>query len=297
MPAPRVTRKQSGEFSKEEEKIRLVLQEINSKLKTVVQNKENVNAALTPIQSLIDRNKLSIGCKLSGPLRGKVIAMYTNAKKACEEEEQLLRKLLSKIDEIHNMQYQMRRTSQMRRGALMQLLMYHARTMRLWIGPLDTHPPALVGAIGYPDSLPIKVGSEVAAFVSDIWMLAEVVSVNASGVYEVKDVDDEQKAKYTVRRSRLIPLPIWRADPLRDGHALFPVNAIVLALYPQTTCFYKGVVERVPEKASDDYLVAFEDSSFAQGFSPPLPVPQRFIIAHKIPRPYKRKANHSCDED
>lgn len=84
--------------------------------------------------------------------------MYFPAKKACEEEEQLLRKLLSKIDEIHNMQYQMRRTSQMRRGALMQLLMYHARTMRLWIGPLDTHPPALVGAIGYPDSLPIKVG-------------------------------------------------------------------------------------------------------------------------------------------
>uniref|UniRef100_A0A915C5J7 SGF29 C-terminal domain-containing protein n=1 Tax=Parascaris univalens TaxID=6257 RepID=A0A915C5J7_PARUN len=78
MPAPRVTRKQSSESSKEEEKIRLVLQEINSKLKTVVQNKENVNAALTPIQSLIDRNKLSIGCKLSGPLRGKVIAMYTN---------------------------------------------------------------------------------------------------------------------------------------------------------------------------------------------------------------------------
>lgn len=92
------------------------------------------------------------------------------------------------------------------------------------------------------DEVFLKVGSEVAAFVSDIWMLAEVVSVNASGVYEVKDVDDEQKAKYTVRRSRLIPLPIWRADPLRDGHALFPVNAIVLALYPQTTCFYKVFV-------------------------------------------------------
>lgn len=84
-----------------------------------------------------------------------------------------------------------------------------------------------------------QIGAEVAAYVDDMWILAEVVNVYRAGKYEVKDIDEEQKAKYTVRRSRLIPLPRWRADPLRDSHALFPVNALVLALYPQTTCFYK----------------------------------------------------------
>lgn len=55
----------------------------------------------------------------------------------------------------------------------------------------------------------------------------------------------------------------------------------MLALYPQTTCFYKGVVEQTPARASDDYLVAFEDPSYPTGASPPLPVPQRYVIAYK----------------
>lgn len=84
---------------------------------------------------------------------------------------------------------------------------------------------------------------EVAAFIDGIWMLAEVTCVFASSKYEVKDIDDEQKAKYIVRRSRMIPLPRWRADPMRDNHSLFPVDAIVLALYPQTTCFYKVITK------------------------------------------------------
>lgn len=84
---------------------------------------------------------------------------------------------------------------------------------------------------------------EVAAFIDGIWMLAEVTGVFAASKYEVKDIDDEQKAKYIARRSRMIPLPRWRADPMRDSHALFPVGAIVLALYPQTTCFYKVINE------------------------------------------------------
>lgn len=79
----------------------------------------------------------------------------------------------------------------------------------------------------------------MAAYVDGIWMLAEIVSVLGGQKYEVKDIDEEQKMKFMVRRSRMIPLPRWRADPSRDSHALFPVNAIVLALYPQTTCFYK----------------------------------------------------------
>ena len=66
-----------------------------------------------------------------------------------------------------------------------------------------------------------------------------------------------------------------------DPDALFPEEAVVLALYPQTTCFYKGVVEQVPVIPTDDYLIAFEDSSYPSGYSPPLPVPQRYVVAFK----------------
>lgn len=81
--------------------------------------------------------------------------------------------------------------------------------------------------------------------------------------------------------SKLIVLPHFRADPRRDAHALFPPQAIVLALYPQTTCFYKGVVQSRPQLPTDDYQIAFEDSTYPTGLSPSLPVPQRYVIKFK----------------
>lgn len=75
--------------------------------------------------------------------------------------------------------------------------------------------------------------------------------------YEVRDIDDDEEESeklLTVSRSKLIPLPHFRADPRRHAHALFPIGAIVLALYPQTTCFYKGVVESPPSGPNDDYM-------------------------------------------
>ncbi|EYB82967.1 hypothetical protein Y032_0345g3095 [Ancylostoma ceylanicum] len=113
-------------------------------------------------------------------------------------------------------------------------------TLPLWIGGVDGFPPPFVGAIAVPETVPLKSGDSVAAYVDENWILAEVVAVSPTGRYDVKDVDDEQKVRLTMARRRLIPLPKWRADPERDAHALFPLEAIVLALYPQTTCFYKG---------------------------------------------------------
>lgn len=52
-----------------------------------------------------------------------------------------------------------------------------------------------------------------------------------------------------------------------------------MALYPQTTCFYKAIVSTTPSKIIEDYEVLFEDSSYPEGFSPPLKVPQRYVIA------------------
>lgn len=60
-----------------------------------------------------------------------------------------------------------------------------------------------------------------------------------------------------------------------------PFSILVMALYPQTTCFYKAIVKQLPLTAQDDYEVLFEDSSYADGYAPPLPVAQRYVIAYK----------------
>ncbi|PIO61838.1 hypothetical protein TELCIR_16626, partial [Teladorsagia circumcincta] len=44
---------------------------------------------------------------------------------------------------------------------------------------------------------------------------------------------------------------------------------------------YERVVQKVPQLATDDYLVAFEDPSYSNGYSPPLPIPQRYVVSYK----------------
>lgn len=51
-----------------------------------------------------------------------------------------------------------------------------------------------------------------------------------------------------------------------------------MALFPQTTCFYKAVVNQLPQICTDDYELLFEDSTYPDGFAPPLNVPQRYVI-------------------
>ncbi|KAL6738651.1 hypothetical protein Aduo_012176 [Ancylostoma duodenale] len=210
----------------------------------------------------------------------------------------LKRRLLCDIERIRKSEYKTKMKTHLKRHALMQLINLQGTTLPLWIGGVDGFPPPFVGAIAVPETVPLKSGDSVAAYVDENWILAEVLAVSPTGRYDVKDVDDEQKVRLTMARRRLIPLPKWRADPERDAHALFPLEAIVLALYPQTTCFYKGkqrlqvlkgmvkwiitgVVQRVPQLATDDYLVTFEDPSYSTGYSPPLPIPQRYVVPFK----------------
>ena len=55
-----------------------------------------------------------------------------------------------------------------------------------------------------------------------------------------------------------------------------------MALYPQTTCFYKAIIHRLPQTATEDYEVLFEDSSFTNGYdAEPMAVAQRYVIAYK----------------
>lgn len=51
-----------------------------------------------------------------------------------------------------------------------------------------------------------------------------------------------------------------------------------MALYPQTTCFYKGIVESPPFVSDDPYLITFEDEDYEGGYAPAVHVPQRYVL-------------------
>ncbi|KAI1287989.1 SAGA-associated factor 29 [Halotydeus destructor] len=214
-----------------------------------------------------------------------------------EKEAETLRKCLKIISDIRSTvrskprklgMYNNKETS-LRRGALMKMLQQSAQTLPLFVAcSRDESPPPLCGAVPAEFSYIVKMGDMVAALVKAAendesnWILAEVVMYNSStSKYEIDDIDEEQKERHYLSRRRVVPLPVMRANPETDPEALFEKSATVLALYPQTTCFYKGIIHETPKTAQDDYQVLFEDPSYAEGYSPPLCVPQRYVIVSK----------------
>ncbi|KAK7799428.1 hypothetical protein U0070_006136 [Myodes glareolus] len=196
--------------------------------------------------------------------------------------------ITAKIAGLYNDSEPPRKT--MRRGVLMTLLQQSAMTLPLWIGKPGDKPPPLCGAIPASGDYVAKPGDKVAARVKAVdgdeqWILAEVVSYShATNKYEVDDIDEEGKERHTLSRRRIIPLPQWKANPETDPEALFQKEQLVLALYPQTTCFYRALIHTPPQRPQDDYSVLFEDTSYTDGYSPPLNVAQRYVVACKEPK-------------
>jgi len=58
----------------------------------------------------------------------------------------------------------------------------------------------------------------------------------------------------------------------------------VLALYPDTTCFYKAYVATPPSQSNPnpshrrDYMIEFEDENEVTGRSEPMRVPQKYTL-------------------
>uniref|UniRef100_A0A183AL93 SGF29 C-terminal domain-containing protein n=1 Tax=Echinostoma caproni TaxID=27848 RepID=A0A183AL93_9TREM len=73
-------------------------------------------------------------------------------------------------------------------------------------------------------------------------------------------------------------LPKWKANPVTQPEAIFPKGTAVFALYPQTTCFYKAIVDEVPVHIHDEYSLYFEDSSYPEGYAPAIRIPQRYVV-------------------
>jgi SAGA-associated factor 29 len=129
------------------------------------------------------------------------------------------------------------------------------------------------------------------------WILASVQRFYAdTETYDVQDEDDT---------SKLIRLPWNHVMRLSNGaEGCFGKNTKVMAIFPETTSFYRAVVSREPvwvlqkERNSDrlspivkEMILKFEDDEDAEGVTPHRRVPARFVIP--LPESYF----HEDDDD
>ncbi|XP_061606064.1 SAGA-associated factor 29 isoform X2 [Phyllopteryx taeniolatus] len=190
--------------------------------------------------------------KTSPYYRTKLRGLYITAKADAEAECGILRRALDKIAEIKSLLEE-------RRIAAKMAGVYS-----------DSDPPRKTMRRGVLMTL-----LQQSAMTLPLW-------IGKPGErYEVDDIDEEGKERHTLSRRRIIPLPQWKANPETDPEALFGKDQLVLALYPQTTCFYRALIHAPPHRPQDDYSVLFEDTSYADGYSPPLNVAQRYVVACK----------------
>lgn len=248
-------------------------------------------------------DKVSPDDRVSLYYQQKLKSLYSAAVTDAQQEEDILRKALNKINEIRAIRNERRIQARnagnketIRRGALMKMVLSTAQTLPLYVGKSpNAKPPPLCGAIPAESTYFAKMGDMVAALVKgseeeENWILAEVVQFNSkTNKYEVDDIDEEQKDRHILSRERVVPLPLMRANPETDPHALFSKGSIVMALYPQTTCFYKAVVSQLPTTATEEYEILFEDGAYSDGYSPPLKVAQRYVISIKESKKHKNQ--------
>ncbi|KAL9982098.1 hypothetical protein ACROYT_G010895 [Oculina patagonica] len=251
--------------------------------------------------------KMKTEVRVSSYFKSKLRGLYKTAGTDAETEVDIIKKAVDKIAIIKALRNDRRivrggssrqgnqETGEprkvMRRGVLMTMLQQAAVQLPMWMGKTSESPPPLCGSIQAEANYVAQQGDHVAARVrtpdgEEQLILAEIVSFNpSSNKYDVDDIDEEAgrngKERHHLSRRRVIPLPKMKANPVTHPQALFQTDQIVMALYPQTTCFYKAVIHEPPSRPQDDYSVSFEDTSYADGFAPPLNVPQRYVVASK----------------
>ena len=268
--------------------IQTILKDLGKNLKKVETARKSAEIGLESIKS--QHSDIESEGVLSVTSQGKLLKSYHQAISEADREEEEVRRALDKIYQIRNLRNEMRLAARqngnkenIRRAAHMKMLSISAKTIPLWVAQDGEEPPSLCGALPADPSYVAPIGDMVAALVKgpedENWILAEVVSYSQStGKYDVDDIDEEQKDRHTLSKRKIIPLSKWRASYELNPEALYEKGTTVNAIYPQTTCFYKGVIKEPPQNPADDYEVLFEDPSYADGYSPPLQVAQRYVI-------------------
>ena len=288
----------------------LALKELRQMILHIQEERNRTADNLTNINKT--HEKMRHETRVSAYFKSKLKGLYKTAISDAKTESELIQQAMEKIMEIKRVRSDKRYNTNvlatsnfdkpvfleeprkcMRRGVLMSMLQQNAINLPVWSGRTTEDPVPLCGSIPAEPNYICRPGDHVAARVKypdeeEQYILAEVVAYNANiGKYEVEDIDyseeegKNEKERHQLSRRRIIPLPLYKADPFHNMDALFQVKQLVLALYPQTTCFYKAVIHNVPKTKDNDYTVLFEDTSYADGYSPPLNVPQRYVVQAK----------------
>lgn len=260
-----------------EEEKKKVAEEITKKLPTVKTKQDIINDSLQRLQEIIDTEP-----NLQTKGKPKHLSAVTSTQRAVDSQQSFIKNILDDVRRLAELDYRSQMGGDISRRDLMELIKIRGEMLPLWVSHDSPYPGEYVGGIAPQEGSKLNEGDAVAAFNKDgNWILADIMTCHSNSRYECRDVDDDKKKLTVFSRSHLIPLPKWKANPQSDKHALFPKNAIVLALYPQTTCFYKGIVNSSPADLRDPYQVAFEDDSYVSGFCPPMPVAQKYVVAFK----------------
>uniref|UniRef100_A0A7E4ZPW0 SGF29 C-terminal domain-containing protein n=1 Tax=Panagrellus redivivus TaxID=6233 RepID=A0A7E4ZPW0_PANRE len=216
---------------------------------------------------------------LSKQERNKLLAMNLRQLYLLQKQMKPLRSAYKYATRMSDAKEKMTLQFDQTRKSLNKMIRQSGELLPLWVGLPGEYPPERCCRIPSKDKP--KRGELAPAYVNDMWILAEVMSVDEeSNTVVVRDID-EDGGMFRVYTEQVILLPKYRLDPLRYPDAIFPVDAVVYGLYPQTTCFYKGIVSNPPLKDTDDYFVTFEDEEYDGLFAPEVRVPQRFIVPFK----------------
>jgi len=148
------------------------------------------------------------------------------------------------------------------------------------------------GAVPPAPTYVIPDRHKVAAQISkQDWILASVLKFNTvNNKYIILDADEGEEPdpallvaggslkQHQVPSKFVLPLPLYEPSVYTAHNELRP-GQMVLALYPDTTCFYKAIVHTPPaSRRQRDYLVEFEDESEPTGRSEATNVPQKYVL-------------------
>lgn len=123
------------------------------------------------------------------------------------------------------------------------------------------------------DATPACLGEQIAAKVNGSWILGNVLDYEASsGQYAVQDEDDV---------SRVVTLSWTDIRRLEDSAIHLRKGDSVLAVFPETTCFYRATLAKSPKQPTGstwEVVVRFEDDEDETGKIPARRVPARFVL-------------------
>ncbi|ORY06117.1 DUF1325-domain-containing protein [Basidiobolus meristosporus CBS 931.73] len=118
---------------------------------------------------------------------------------------------------------------------------------------------------------------------SQEWILAVVLQYfPEKNKYQVEDADVDENGKrmrYNLPPRNIIPLP---EEAILNEYPEFDIDHVVLALYPNTTCFYKAIVVLPPSKVQPNWSQRF--TLILMGY-----LGQRQVIPGKLLRKLRRR--------